>query len=123
MKLASKKFPEGLIVGELPAFYGNQNPKDIKTGRSVASAASNVSGLSTFSTASKKTFDRDDIEKLNKYLDDSLMANNTTSRMTKGAKSTISTAASMSSVKTLQSIHEKPWKWLLRKIKIIFPNI
>jgi len=69
--LASKKFPEGLIVGVLPSSYGTLSIKDSKsTTRSVASAISNGSMKS----------------------------------------SRQSTAASVSSVKTLTSIHEKPFR-------------
>lgn len=110
--MASKKFPEGLIVGVLPSSYGTLSIKDSKsTTRSVASAISNGSMMSNISTLSKKTFDRDDIEKLNSYLDNSLMPNDQMSRMSRAAKSSRqSTAASVSSVKTLTSIHEKPFR-------------
>ena len=62
------------------------------------------------SSASKKTFDRDDIEKLNHYLDENLMPD-PTSRLSRNTKSSrVSNAASTTSTKTLTSIHEKPWK-------------
>lgn len=112
LKLAAKKFPEGLITGILPAHLSAPTPKDIKTGRSVASAMSSVSTLSNMSSATKKTFERDDIEKLNSFLDNELMPTNATSRFGRNtaAKSTISYAESSASNRTLTSIHEKPWK-------------
>lgn len=111
MKLASKKFSEGLITGILPTYYGAPSSKDVKTTRSIASAFSSGSLMSNVSSATKKTFDRDDIEKLNQCLDGNLITNDPTSRLSRGVKSSRnSTAASVSSVKTLTSIHEKPWK-------------
>lgn len=89
-------------------------PKDLKTNRSTLSAMSSVSNASNFSTATKKTFDRDDVEKLNHYLDENLMPNDPTSRLSRNNKSSrgsnISNATSIASTKTLSSIHEKPWK-------------
>lgn len=109
LKLASKKFPEGLIVGVLPSSFGTPSVKDSKsTTRSVASAISNGSIMSNISSLSKKTFDRDDIEKLNSYLDNSLMPNERGRLTAKSSRQ--STAASVSSVKTLTSIHEKPFR-------------
>lgn len=109
MKLASKKFPEGLITGILPASYGQSSSRDPKTNRSVVSAISNGSVMSNMSSATKKSFERDDIEKLNQYLDENLIPNE--SRQSRAGKSSRSTnAGSVSSVKTLTSIHEKPWK-------------
>lgn len=110
LKLASKKFPEGLITGVLPLSYGLSSAKDVKSTRSIASAISNGSVMSNLSSISKKTFDRYDIEKLNQYLDENLMPNDQTSRLSRAKSSRNSTVGSVSSVKTLTSIHEKPWK-------------
>jgi centrosomal protein CEP41 len=118
LKLAFKKFPEGLICGDIPAHLG------LATGRSGTSRSQMKSSMSsassTYSNISKKTFDRYDVEKLNEFLDADLLGRNPNSRLT-GRKShscagsqaggpPLSSAASVSSVRTLTSIHEKPWK-------------
>lgn len=107
LKLASKKFPEGLIAGVLPAHFSLPTPKDSKSSRAMSS----VSNTSYMSSASKKAFDREDIEKLNGYLENDLVTNNPTSRFSRNSKSSrISNAESSASNRTLTSIHEKPWK-------------
>lgn len=105
LKLAVKKFPEGLVAGEIPAHLLKPDPK-ANTSRSVLSS---VSAMSNFSTASKKTFDRDDIEKLNGYLDNELLGPKTNSRYGSRASKDSSRFSTVSN-KTLTSIHEKPWK-------------
>lgn len=112
LKLAVRKFPEGLVAGEIPAHLLKPDPK-VNTSRSVLSS---VSGMSNFSTASKRTFDRDDIEKLNGFLENELVGPKSNARYGSRAGkessrvSTISKADSIASNKTLTSIHEKPWK-------------
>ena len=107
MKLASKKFPEGLITGILPASFA----KDAKTSRTINSAMSSATARSNMSSMTKKNFDREDVEKLNQYLEEILMPNDAASRLSRASKSSrLTTAASVSSVKTLASIHEKPFK-------------
>ncbi|RMZ98237.1 centrosomal of 41 kDa, partial [Brachionus plicatilis] len=112
LKLAVKKFPQGLVAGEIPAHLLKPDPK-ANTSRSVLSS---VSAMSNFSTASKKTFDRDDIEKLNGYLENEILGPKTNSRYGSRASkdssriSNVSKADSLASNKTLTSIHEKPWK-------------
>ncbi|CAF0732433.1 unnamed protein product [Brachionus calyciflorus] len=113
LKLAIKKFPEGLVAGEIPPHLLKTDPKST-TSRSVMSSSS---AMSNFSTASKKTFDREDIEKLNSYLENELIGPGTSSRYGSRVSnkdssriSTISKADSMASNRTLTSIHEKPWK-------------
>lgn len=111
LKLAIKKFPEGLVAGEIPAHLLKSDTKS--TSRSVSGS---MSAMSSFSNASKKTFDRDDIEKLNSFLENEVLASSVSSRYGSRANkdssrvSTISKADSMASNKTVTSIHEKPWK-------------
>ncbi len=110
MKLAAKKFPEGLITGVLPAFYAT---KDTKSMRSANSAMSSVSSRTNYSTTStiKKNFDREDFENLNHYLDEILMP--TSNRLANSRGSTRAsniTVASNATTRTLTSIHEKPFK-------------
>jgi hypothetical protein len=82
----------------------------------MSSASSVTSNSSNISNVSKKTFDRDDIEKLNYYLDENLMANDSTSRYSRAStnkssrSTTVSNANSVASNRTVASIHEKPWK-------------
>jgi centrosomal protein CEP41 len=116
LRLASKKFPDGLITGTLPAYFALPTPKDQKTGRSISSSvlnSSNASNITNRSYATKRTFDREDIEKLNQHLDENLMPSDSLSRMSRNTKSsrnsTISNV-SLASNKTATSIHDKPWK-------------
>lgn len=107
MKLAAKKFPEGLIAGELPAWYG-EKPKTgtLQSSRFSQSAMTNRTNMST---ASKRNFDRSDVENLNYYLDEILMP--PSNRLANSRGSTrASNATQASSVRTLTSIHEKPFK-------------
>ena len=114
MKLASKKFPEGLITGILPSSY--VPPKDQKSQRLANSAMSSVSSRTNYSagtSTTKKNFDRDDVENLNHYLDELLMPPSNRLASSRGGSSTRAsnvTAASNASVRTLTSIHEKPFK-------------
>ena len=112
MKLASKKFPEGLIAGTLPSSF---NAKDQKSTRRMDSAASTYSfnsmGLTNRPVDLKNSFDRDDVERLNFYLDEILMP--TASRLASSRNSTRNsniTTGSMASVRTMNSIHEKPFR-------------
>lgn len=111
MKLAIKKFPEGLITGVLPASF---NTKDSKSTRRMDSADSRLSYFSLGSNRStllKNNFDRDDVERLNFYLDEILMPS--ASRLASSRNSTRNsnvTTGSMTSVRTLNSIHEKPFR-------------
>ena len=112
MKYASKKFPEGLITGVLPAIYAADKTKDAKTSRTNPSSFMN--SLPNLNKSLKNSFDKDDIEKLNHYMEESLMSSDLTSRLsrnTKTSRASVTTkASSLASVKTLSSIHEKPWK-------------
>jgi centrosomal protein CEP41 len=123
MKLASRKFPDGLITGHLPAYYSLPTAKDsnnralLNSNRSLSSSMSNMSNFSNNSTAQmavaatkKNTFERDDIEKLSEQLEKNLMPHDMHSRMS-NRSSRVSNAGSVaSSTRTLNSIHEKPWK-------------
>lgn len=115
MKLAAKKFPEGLITGQLPVWY--EKSKDSKssrfanTGMSNLTGRSGMSGMSGMSTATKKNFDREDVENLNYYLDEILMPASHRLASSRGStRVSNATAASSQSVKTLTSIHERPFR-------------
>lgn len=115
LKLAYKRFPEGLIVGAVPVSFAA--PKTPGNQRNLISSASSEysTASSNISNVSKKTFDRDDIEKLNQYLDENLIGSETQSRYGGSRASTqkssrASQAASIASNRTITSIHEKPWK-------------
>lgn len=123
LKLAFKKFPEGLITGQVPDFYSLPTPKpsSVASGRALVSAMSNATNMSSMSTATKRTFDRDDVEKLSQYLDENLMPHDAATRLSTrntrtmgGAdnqSSRYSTTGSMASIRSnVSSIHEKPWK-------------
>lgn len=123
LKLAFKKFPEGLITGIVPDFYSLPTPKPSDTrssGRALVSAMSNATNMSSMSTATKRTFDRDDVEKLSQYLDENLMPHDPATRLSRNTRtgmqtadqsSRYSTTGSTASIRsTLSSIHEKPWK-------------
>lgn len=129
LKLAFRKFPQGLITGQVPASFMVKTPKP-----SGASSMTNRSVLSAFGGGDysninnnnnnyplKRTFDHDDIEKLNSYLEESLLLNDATSRLSRATNKSsrmsavsngtaTTTNASVSSARTLTSIHEKPWK-------------
>lgn len=109
MKLAAKKFPEGLITGILPAFYGQKESK-AQTQRSMHSAMSGMTNRTNMSTATKKNFEREDVESLNHYLDEILMpASNRLSSSRGSTRASNATVGSNASIKTLTSIHEKPF--------------
>jgi hypothetical protein len=92
----------------LPASFAVKDPK---TSRTISSAMTSVTSRSNASTITKKNFDRDDVEKLNQYLEESLMPNDACSRLSRNSKSGRGTTAySVSSAKSLASIHEKPFK-------------
>ena len=116
LKLAFKKFPEGLLTGQVPAFYSLPTPKpnDTRSGRALVSAMSSVSNASNMTSATKRTFDREDVEKLNQYLDENLMPHDQASRLrsknSTASSSRYTNTGSMTSVRSLNSIHEKPWK-------------
>ena len=110
MKFASKKFPEGLVAGILPKSYGQKDLKGRQT-QSTMSLNTNRSNISNMSSASKKNFDRDDVENLNHYLDEILMpASNRLSSSRGSTRASNATNASLASQRTLTSIHEKPFK-------------
>ena len=117
LKLAFKKFPEGLITGQVPDFYSLPTPKPstaAASGRALVSAMSNATNMSSMSTATKRTFDRDDVEKLSQYLDENLMPHDAATRLStrnNTQSSRYSTTGSMASIRSnASSIHEKPWK-------------
>lgn len=85
----------------------------------ASSAMSNRSSAASsyMSGASKKTFDRDDIEKLSAQLNKNLLPIERYSRLASGGRANsdagMSSKASVASVatqRTLASIHEQPWK-------------
>ena len=141
MKLAWKKFPQGLVTGLVPSFYslptaradGKQQPplplpsSTAASGsmhqREAISSMSNASLASHASSLNKKRFERDDIEKLNQYLEGTLMPHEQrySSRMSTAGKSSRhahscvdrsehggSVASTAKTVAT--SIHEKAWR-------------
>jgi centrosomal protein CEP41 len=109
LKYAAKKFPDGLIVGSLPSYISSATTKKQDMSSSNRTNRSDMSISSNISNTSKKTFDRDDIEKLNHYLDENLMPD-PSSRLSRNTKSSrVSNAASNASTKTVTSIHSKPF--------------
>jgi centrosomal protein CEP41 len=112
MKLAWKKFPEGLISGQLPDFYSLPTPKLAQSANNTN--RSTISSLSN-STAYKKRFERDDIEKLNQYLEQSLMPHDQRYNSRMSLKSTRTNnnndvVSVASSTRSVTSIHDKAWK-------------
>jgi centrosomal protein CEP41 len=105
MKLASKKFPEGLITGILPQFYALPTPKENKSTRGSMTSMSNSSAFSNASDLNKKKFDKDDIERLNFYLEGSLMPHEQrfNSRMSSKSSRTMQDNVSVVSNKTMTS--------------------
>lgn len=107
MKYASKKFPEGLVTGELPKAYGLKDPK----GRTTQSSMSLASTRTDMSQSLKKNFDRDDVENLNHYLDEILMPSTNRLASSRGTtRASNATNASIASQRTLASIHERPFR-------------
>jgi centrosomal protein CEP41 len=114
LKLAARKFPEGLITGTLPQQIKDANLKDIKAPKPKAQLAEIYGKLNGL--ANKTTFNSDDIEKLNSYLELVLLPNDPTSRLSRATKLTNSNSSRTSSISNLSniskatSIHSQPWK-------------
>lgn len=116
MRFAVKKFPSGLIAGDVPEHYTQPvKTKDGKTPlytpKNPPTALSSMSNVS-ISSNQKREFDKDDIEKLNYYLEKSLMPHDQrfTSRMSKATNRSTADVASNISTKSTVSIHDKAWK-------------
>lgn len=113
MKLASKRFPEGLTTGILPASYASKpEPKSQRIANSAMSSVTSRTNYTSGTNTTKKNFDRDDVENLNHYLDEILMpASNRLALSSRGStRASNFSATSNASVKTLTSIHERPFK-------------
>jgi centrosomal protein CEP41 len=120
LKLASKKFPDGLITGSLPASIASVNLKEMKILKlqkvNIGNPLSNYLIYQSGIPANKTSFEPSDIEKLEAYLDQNLIPDDAGSRLSRttstnsmSTRSNVPSSAS-TTISNATSIQSKPWK-------------
>jgi hypothetical protein len=101
-----KKFPEGLIDGVIPANFISA------TERKKIVHYDAILDKNYQDNSKTNSFTSNDLDRLNFFLDNSLLLNDTSSRLSRSSnnsdrKSTYSAASNLSKA---SSIHSQPWK-------------